>query len=76
VWVAFHELDGLISVSKFAKGYFHKSQGWFTQKLDGYCEDGKECAFSSEEYAQLSNALRDIAKRLNDYADAIDAAEE
>lgn len=76
VWVTFTELAGLINVSKLAKEYFHKSQSWFAQKVSGMSVCNKERSFTSEEYAQLSNALRDIAKRLNEYADAIDAAEE
>lgn len=75
VWVTFHELDGLINVSKLAKDYFHKSQSWFAQKLNGYSVCNKERAFTAEEYACLSEALRHIACRLNKYADEIDAAE-
>jgi hypothetical protein len=75
-WVAFNELDGLLNVSKLAKKYFHRSHGWFSQKLNGYCVCKKERAFTTEEYSQLTASLRDIAKRLTDYADAIDAAEE
>jgi hypothetical protein len=75
VWVTFNELGGLINVSKLAKEYFHKSQSWFAQKINGYNVCKKERSFTSEEYAQLTTALRDIAKRLNDYADEIDAAE-
>ncbi|MCM1368934.1 MAG: DUF5053 domain-containing protein [Candidatus Amulumruptor caecigallinarius] len=76
VWVTFAELAGLINVSKLAKEYFHKSQSWFAQKVSGMSVCNKERSFTSEEYARLSNALRDIANRLNEYADAIDAAEE
>jgi hypothetical protein len=74
VWVTFHELDGLLNVSKLAREYFHKSQSWFSQKLNGYNVCNKERSFTAEEYTQLTTALRDIATRLNNYADAIDAA--
>lgn len=74
-WVTFLELDGLINVSKLAKDYFKKSQGWFVQKLNGYTVCGKKRSFNEEESRQLTEALRDIARRLNEYADAIDAAE-
>ncbi len=73
-WVAFHELDGLINVSKLAKEYFHKSQSWLAQKINGYDVCNKKRGFTEEEYKQLTAAFRDIAKRLNEYADAIDAA--
>ncbi len=76
VWVTFLELGGLINVSKLAKEYFNKSQSWFVQKVRGITVCKKEREFTTEEYARLSAALRDIARRLTEYADAIDAAEE
>ena len=75
VWVTFMELDGLVNISKLAKLYFNKSHSWFAQKLHGYSVCKKERAFTEAEYAQLADALRDIAGRLNGYADAIDKAE-
>lgn len=74
VWVTFHELGGLLNVSKLAKTYFHKSQSWFTQKLFGLSVCGKKREFTKQEYEQLTIALRDIANRLNEYADYIDNA--
>ena len=74
-WVAFHELDGLINVSRLAREYFNKSQSWFAQKLNGYNVCKKERRFTREEYARLADSFRDIARRLRQYADAIDAAE-
>jgi hypothetical protein len=76
VWVVFHELDGLVNVSKLAKEYFHKSQSWLAQKINGYTVSRKKCGFTTDEYAQLTKSLRDIATRLNAYADEIDAANE
>lgn len=76
VWVAFLELDGLINTSKLARKYFDRSPGWFAQKLHGNEVCNKERAFRGKEYTQLSAAFRDIALRLNEYADAIDMAEE
>lgn len=76
VWVAFHELGGLINVSKLAKSYFHKSQSWLAQKIDGHTVGNKKRTFTDDEYAQLSAAFRDIARRLDRYADEIDAAKE
>ncbi len=75
VWVIFNELDGLINVSKFSKEYFKKSQSWFAQKLHGLNVCDKDRSFNDEEYKQLSKALRAVAKRLNDYADELDKAE-
>lgn len=75
MWVVFHELGGLINVSKMAREYFHKSQSWFAQKLSGLTVNGKEQRFTEEEYGQIAQALRDIAGRLDRYADEIDGAE-
>ena len=74
-WVVFHELDGLLNVSKLAKTYFNKSQSWFAQKLNGMTVCNKERSFTPDEYARLSGSLREIARRLNRYADEIDNAE-
>lgn len=76
VWSAFFELDGLINISKLARQYFKKSQSWFSQKLHGCTVCQKEQSFSKEEYYQLAQSFRDIANRLNKYADEIDNAKE
>ena len=76
VWVTFLELGGLINVSKFARDYFGHSQSWLAQKINGLSVHGKKRVFTTEEYARLAASLRDVARRINEYADAIDAAEE
>lgn len=76
VWVAFHELDGLINVSRLAKEYFHRSQSWLAQKINGYNVRNQEKSFTAKEYSRLTKSFRDIARRLDEYADAIDAAKE
>lgn len=75
VWVVFLELGGLINVSRLAREYFSKSQSWMAQRINGYTINHKECSFTPEEYRKLSASFRDIATRLNRYADEIDAAE-
>ncbi len=76
VWVVFNELGGLINVSRLAKDYFGRTHGWLAQKINRYSVDGKIRQFTPEEYAQLSEAFRNIAKRLEKYAEEIDSAEE
>lgn len=76
VWVTFLELDGLINMSKLAQTYMGKSRSWFVQKVNGLSVCGKKRSFVGEEYNQLTSALRDVARRLNEYADAIDKANE
>lgn len=74
IWVVFHELGGLINVSRLARDYFNKSQGWLVQKINGYSVSGRNRSFNEEESKELTKALRDIADRLSGYADEIDNA--
>lgn len=71
---AFSELEDIINKSQIAKQYFGKSQSWFSQRLNGCTVLKKSVAFKEEEYHQLADAFRDIAKRLQVHADEIDAA--
>ena len=71
---AFCELEDIINKSQLAKQYFGKSQSWFSQRLNGCLVLNKARAFKNEEYSILSDAFRDIAKRLLAHADEIDNA--
>ena len=71
---AFNELEDIINKSQIAKQYFCKSQSWFSQRLNGCTVLKKSMAFKEEEFHQLAEAFRDIAKRLQAHADEIDAA--
>ena len=71
---AFSELEDIINKSQLAKQYFGKSQSWFSQRVNGCTVLNKSMAFKNEEYHQLAEAFRDIAKRLQAHADEIDAA--
>lgn len=71
---AFSELEDLINKSQLAKQYFGKSQSWFSQRIHGCTVLQKSMAFKKEEYHNLAEAFRDIAKRLQAHADEIDAA--
>lgn len=75
MWVTFNELDGLINVAKLARDYLGKSAPWLQQRINGYTVNGKVARFKEEEYGRLAAALREIAGRINGYADAIDGAE-
>lgn len=74
VWNAFTELENLINKSALAEQYFGKSQSWFAQRIHGCTVRKKEVAFKEEEYHELAETFRDIAKRLQAHADEIDAA--
>ena len=71
---AFSELEDIINKSQIAKQYFGKSQSWFLQRLNGCTVLKKSMAFNEEEFHQLAEAFRDIAKRLYAHADEIDTA--
>ncbi len=71
---AFSELEDIINKSQLAKQYFGKSQSWFSQRVNGCTVLKKSMAFKEEEYHKLTDAFRDIAKRLQAHADEIDAA--
>ena len=73
-WNAFVELENIINKSALAQQYFGKSHSWFSQRLNGCTVQNKSMAFKEEEYHELAEAFRDIAKRLQAHADEIDAA--
>ncbi len=74
VWVAFLELKGLLNKSQLARQYFHKTHAWLSQKLNSNMVLNRQKGFTQEEYHQLAEAFRDIARRLEAHADEIDAA--
>lgn len=71
---AFSELEDIINKSQIAKQYFEKSQSWFSQRIHGCTVLNKSMTFKEEEFHQLAEAFRDIAKRLQAHADEIDSA--
>ncbi len=73
-FTAFSELEDIINKSQLAKQYFEKSQSWLSQRIHGCMVLKKSMAFKEEEYHELAEAFRDIAKRLNAHADEIDNA--
>ncbi|MDE7070014.1 MAG: DUF5053 domain-containing protein [Alistipes sp.] len=73
-FTAFSELENIINKSALAQQYFGKSHSWFSQRLNGCTVQNKSVAFKEEEYHELAEAFRDIAKRLEAHADEIEAA--
>ncbi|MDE7396421.1 MAG: DUF5053 domain-containing protein [Muribaculum sp.] len=76
VFVAFLELNGLINNSALARQYFDRSPAWLLQRINGNTVFNKKAGFRPDEYHQLADAFRDIARRLEKHADEIDAASE
>lgn len=74
VFVAFSELEGLINNAAIARQYFKRSPAWLTQRINGNIVFNKKAGFRPDEYRQLADAFRDIARRLEAHAAEIDAA--
>lgn len=74
VWMSMVELDGIINLSALARQYFGRSQSWISQRIHGCTVMNKQMEFKEDEYAQLAEAYRDIARKLSKAADEIDAA--
>ncbi len=54
-----------------SKDYFGFSRGWIYQRLNGYDGNGNPSEFTESPKETLREALRDIAKKLNETADSI-----
>ena len=62
------EVLPFISVSEFAKQYFDKSASWLHQRINGNEVHGKVATFTEKELKILSDALKDVADKLNNAA--------
>lgn len=62
------EVLPFISVSEFAKQYFDKSASWLHQRINGNEVHGKIATFTERELKTLSDALKDVADKLNNAA--------
>lgn len=60
-----------LSVSEFAKQYFDKSASWLHQRINGNEVHGKVVTFTEKELKILSDALKDVADKLNNAASAL-----
>ena len=65
------EVLPFISVSEFAKQYFDKSASWLHQRINGNEVHGKVATFTDMELKILSDALKDVADKLNNAAIAL-----
>ena len=65
------EVLPFISVSEFAKQYFEKSASWLHQRNNGNEVHGKVATFTEMELKILSDALKDVANKLNNAASAL-----
>lgn len=64
-------LLNLIKWGNVSKDYFGYSRGWIYQRLNGYDGNGNECDFTDAQKDTLREAMRDLARRLDEAADTI-----
>lgn len=73
--VIFDELRGIINPGKFSEVYLERVPSWFEHRLAGQDTNREKTRFTAEEYDMIATSFRDLANRLNAYADELDAAE-
>jgi hypothetical protein len=66
VYIEMSEISKYVSLSVIARDYFGKSKEWLYQRIKGYKINGKQAQFTDEERKRLSEALKDLSKKLND----------
>ena len=54
-----------------SKDYFGFSRSWIYQRLNGYDGNGNPCEFTDSQKEVLRDALRDLARKLNETADSL-----
>ena len=67
-------LKGILLYVKWgniSKDYFGFSRSWIYHRLNGYDGNGNPCDFTESQKEVLREALRDLARKLNETADAI-----
>lgn len=67
-------LKGILLYVKWgniSKDYFGFSRSWIYQRLNGYDGNGNPCDLTESQKEVLREALRDLARKLNETADAI-----
>lgn len=72
MWLAMFDVCLLVNFSEIARSYFGKSVNWFNQRLHGHQVNGKPACFKPDELQILSDALRDISRKLLIAADEVD----
>lgn len=65
------ELGWFIKWGAISKDYFGFSRSWIYQRLGGYDGNGNECSFTEVQKETLKNALKDLARKIDEAADDI-----
>jgi hypothetical protein len=66
-----HDILTVVTWREIANNYFGKSSSWFYHKMDAIDGNGGVGGFTEQEAQQLKEALRDLARRINQCADEI-----
>lgn len=64
-------IQDIISLSYIAKHYFNKDKSWLYQRINGTVVNGKPAAFTDQELALFSDALRDIGSKISGVSKSI-----
>ena len=62
------ETLNMVSMAYIAENYFHKSQSWLSQRINGHKVNGRSATFNNDELQILSAALKDIGSQINETA--------
>jgi hypothetical protein len=65
--------DIIIAVNwqQLARKYFGKPSTWIYQRFEGIDDEGNVAGFTPEETQQFKDALKDLARRINECADRL-----
>lgn len=61
----------LLVMKVIAREYFHRSNSWMTQRLNGNIHNGKPATFSDAEVKIFKSALEDISQMIHDAAERL-----
>jgi len=68
------ELNKILNISVFSKRFLKKPQKWFNEKLKESSLLHTKTEFTVEEYSQIVNGYRELARQFNQYADELEKA--
>ena len=71
IFESIKDIATYIKLGNISKDYFGFSRSWIYQRLNGYDGNGNPCEFTDKQKETMRDALRDIARRLEDTADKL-----
>lgn len=64
-------LQGVVVMRYIAEHYFHRSNAWLHQRINGNLIQGKPVSFSDAEVKIFKSALEDISRMIHDAAERL-----